>query len=136
IENEVFATICPPEDTAGLIVEAIQSDGGIVVPPEDFLPELRKLCDRYGIYLIIDDVKIGLGRTGNMFSFEDSGIEVDAVSLGKPLGGGVPMSAVIAREEILDVSHATHLFTFSGNSMSSRAALTNLQIIEEDNIIE
>lgn len=136
IENEVFTTICPPEDTAGLIVEAIQSDGGVVVPPDNFLPELRKLCNRHGIYLIVDDVKVGLGRTGMMFSFEHSGIEVDALSLGKPLGGGVPVSAVIARKEILDVDFAVNLFTFSGNPMSSRAALCNLEILEEGNIIE
>src|SRR5699024_9441256 len=104
-------------------VEAIQSDGGLVVPPDDFLPKLRDMCDKYGIYLIVDDVKVGLGRTGKMFSFEHSNIEVDAVSLGKPLGGGVPMSAVIARKEILDIEGAINLFTFSGNPISSRASL-------------
>ena len=136
IEHEVFPTISPAEDTAGLIVESIQSDGGVIVPPEDFLPELRQLCDCYGIYLIVDDVKVGLGRTGKMFSFEHSGIEVDAVSLGKPLGAGVPISAVVARKEILDVDDAFHLFTSSGNPISTRAALTNLEILEEERIIE
>lgn len=136
MENEVFTTVSPADDTAGIIVESIQSDGGVIVPPDDFLPELRKLCDRYGMYLIVDDVKVGLGRTGKMFSFEHSGIEVDAVSLGKPLGGGVPMSAVVARKEILDVDYAIHLLTASGNPISSRAALTNLNILEEENIVD
>lgn len=131
MEQEVFATICPPEDTAGLIVESIQCDGGVIVPPKDFLPKLRELCDKYGIYLIIDDVKVGLGRTGQMFSYEDANIEADAVSLGKPLGGGVPVSAVVARKEILDVD-AIHVLTASGNPISSKAALTNLDIIEQD----
>jgi len=135
IEHEMFTTICPPESTAGIIIEAIQSDGGVIVPPEDFLPELRKLCDRHGIYLIVDEVKVGMGRTGKWFAFEHSGIEVDAVSLGKPLGGGVPISAVIARKEILDCGYALHLFTSSGNPISSKAALTNLSIIEEENLI-
>jgi 4-aminobutyrate aminotransferase len=136
IENEVFATICPPDSTAGMIVEAIQSDGGVIVPPDDFLPELRKLCDRHGIYLIVDEVKVGLGRTGKWFAFEHSGIEADAVSLGKPLGGGIPISAVIARKEILDCGHALHLFTASGNPISTKAALTNLSIIEEEKLME
>lgn len=135
IENEMFTTICPPESTAGIIIEAIQSDGGVIVPPDDFLPELRKLCDRHGIYLIVDEVKVGMGRTGKWFAFEHSGIEVDAVSLGKPLGGGVPISAVIARKEILDCGNALHLFTSSGNPISTKAALTNLSIIEEERLI-
>lgn len=136
IEQEVFTTICPPDSTAGLIVEAIQSDGGVVVPPDDFLPELRALCDRYGIYLIVDEVKVGMGRTGKWFAFEHSGIEVDAVTIGKPLGGGVPISAVVARQEILDCGHALHLFTSSGNPISTRAALTNISIIKEEKLIE
>ena len=132
IEHEVFTTICPSDDTAGIIVEAIQSDGGVIIPPEDFLPELRKLCDRYGIYLILDEVKVGMGRTGKWFAYEHANIVADAVSIAKPLGGGVPISAVVARKEILDCGHALHLFTASGNPISSRAALTNIEIIEND----
>lgn len=132
IEHEVFTTISPAEDTAGIIVESIQSDGGVVVPPTDFLPALRDLCDRYGIYLIFDEVKVGMGRTGKWFGFEHANIEADAVSLAKPLGGGVPISAVVARKEILDSGHALHPFTASGNPISARAALTNLEIIEQD----
>ncbi|GAB3790751.1 aspartate aminotransferase family protein [Virgibacillus kimchii] len=136
MEEQLFSTICPPDDTAGIIIETIQSDGGVIVPPDDFLPELRKLCDRHGIYLIVDDVKIGLGRTGKMFSIQHSGVEADAITLGKPLGGGVPISAVIARKEILDCDRAIHLFTSSGNTISSRSALTNLDILLEENIID
>src|SRR5699024_5238206 len=79
-----------------------------------------------------DEVKVGLGRTGKWFAFEHGDIVPDAVSLAKPLGGGVPISAVVARKEILDCGHALHLFTASGNPISSRAALTNLKIIEQD----
>lgn len=135
IKNEIFTTISPPESTAGIIVEGIQSDGGMIVPPDDFLPELKKLCDENNIYLILDEVKMGLGRTGEWFSFDHSKIEPDAVVLGKPLGGGVSMSAVVARQEILDAGTAVHMFTGSGNPLSSAAALETLSIIEEDNLI-
>lgn len=132
IENEVFTTISPADDTAGIIIEAIQNDGGVIIPPDDFLPKLRALCDRHGIYLIVDEVKVGLGRTGKWFAFEHSGIVADAVSIAKPLGGGLPISAVVARKEILDGEYALNLFTASGNSVSAKAALTNLTIIEQE----
>lgn len=132
IENEVFTTISPADDTAGIIIEAIQSDGGVIIPPDDFLPKLRALCDRHGIYLIVDEVKVGLGRTGKWFAFEHSNIVADAVSIAKPLGGGLPISAVVARKEILDCEYALNLFTASGNSVSAKAALTNLAIIEQE----
>lgn len=136
IESEIFTTVSPPEDTAGIIVEGIQSDGGVVVPPDDFLSKLKKLCDSYNICLIMDEVKIGLGRTGEWFSFHHYDVEPDAVVLGKPLGGGMPISAVVARSEILDAGTATHLFTASGNPLSSAAALETISIIEDENLID
>ncbi len=136
LEQEVFKTICPPEDTAGIIIEGIQSDGGLIVPPADFLPRLQEVCTRYGINLIFDEVKVGLGRTGRWFSFEHSGIVPDAVVLGKSLGGGLPISAVVARKEILDVGTGIHMFTTSGNPVSCTASLETLTIIEDENLIE
>jgi 4-aminobutyrate aminotransferase len=136
LEQEVFKTICPPEDTAGIIIEGIQSDGGLIVPPADFLPRLQEVCKRYGINLIFDEVKVGLGRTGRWFSFEHSGIVPDAVVLGKSLGGGLPISAVVARKEILDVGTGIHMFTTSGNPVSCTASLETLTIIEDENLIE
>ena len=91
----------------------MQSDGGEVVPPANFLPALRELCDRHGIWLVFDEVKVGLGRTGRMFAFEASGVVADAVTLGKPLGGGLPLSAVVGRSELLDVETFS-LFTLGG----------------------
>ncbi|MBU8917463.1 aspartate aminotransferase family protein [Bacillus sp. FJAT-29953] len=136
LEQEVFKTICPPEHTAGIIIEAIQSDGGLIVPPEDFLPRLEMLCRRYEISLIFDEVKVGLGRTGKWFSFDHCDVVPDAVVLGKSLGGGLPISAVVARKEILDVGTGIHMFTTSGNPVCSAASLETLQIIEDERLIE
>lgn len=133
--NEVFQTICPPEDTAGIILEAVQSDGGMIFPPVEFLKALREICDTHGIYLIFDEVKVGMGRTGKWFSFEHAGIVPDAVVLGKALGAGLPISAVVGRKELLDCVSAGHLFTASGNPISTAAALEGIRIIEEEQLI-
>ncbi|MGQ9600406.1 MAG: aspartate aminotransferase family protein [Anaerolineae bacterium] len=136
LEDYVFQTICPPQDVAGIVVEVVQSDGGDIVPPPHFLPMLEELCRRYDIYLIVDDVKIGLGRTGQMFSFQHYGVVPDAVLLGKSLGGGLPLSAIVARQEILDVGSALALFTTSGNVLSCTAGLATIEAIEQDGLIE
>jgi 4-aminobutyrate aminotransferase len=87
LEGYLFKTVCPSDDVAAVFVESVQSDGGDIVPPPDFLPKLRNLCDRHGILLVVDDVKVGLGRTGRLFSYEHAGIVADLVILGKSLGG-------------------------------------------------
>lgn len=133
LEDYIFKTICPPEDVAGLIVEAVQSDGGDIVPPPNFLPMLADLCRRHNIYLVLDEVKVGMGRTGQMFAFQHAGITPDAVIMGKSLGGGLPLSAVIARREILDVGFA--LFTAAGNALSCTAGLATLEAIEQENLV-
>lgn len=135
LEEEVFRTIYPPEQTAGIIVEGIQSDGGLILPPDDFLPGLQELCKRHDISLIFDEVKVGLGRTGKWFSFDHYQLTPDAVVLGKSLGAGLPISAVVARAELLDVGSGIHMFTTNGNPVSSCAALENLHIIEEESLI-
>jgi len=136
LEDYIFKTICPPDDVAAVIVEAVQSDGGDVVPPRNFLPMLEDVCRRHDIYLVVDDVKIGMGRTGEMFSFQHGNVTPDAVILGKSLGGGLPLSAVVARQEILDVGPALALFTASGNALSCTAALATIEAIEQDGLVE
>jgi len=136
LEDYIFRTICPPEDVAGIIVEAVQSDGGDIVPPPSFLPMLEDICRRYDIYLVVDEVKVGMGRTGKMFAFEHSGVTPDVVILGKSLGGGLPLSAVVARQEILDVAPAVALFTTAGNALSCAAGLASLEAIEQDGLVE
>lgn len=134
LEEYIFKTICPPDDVGGIIVEAVQSDGGDIVPPPDFLPKLEALCRRHGIYLILDEVKVGMGRTGRMFAFEHAGVTPDAVIMGKSLGGGLPLSAVVARRELLDTGFA--LFTATGNAVCCAAGLANITAIQEDGLVD
>ncbi|MEW6400103.1 MAG: aspartate aminotransferase family protein [Bacillota bacterium] len=136
IEDYVFKTICPPGDTAAVVVEAIQSDGGDVVPPDDFLPALAELCQRCDIRLVTDEVKVGFGRTGRMFAFEHSGVVPDAVTMAKPIASGFPLSAVVARKEILDAGVATHLFTTGGHPVGCATALATIDIIEQERLAE
>jgi 4-aminobutyrate aminotransferase len=136
IENYLFKTICPPADTGAVILEAIQSDGGDIVPPPGFLKGLAELCQRHGILLIVDEVKVGMGRSGLMFAFEHEGVVPDAVSLGKSLGGGLPISAVVGRQELLDAATANSMFTTAGNPACCAAALATLDVIESDRLVE
>jgi 4-aminobutyrate aminotransferase len=130
LENYILRTICPPEDTAGIIVEPVQSDGGDIVPPPHFLKGLETICRRHGIMLLIDEVKIGFGRSGHMFAFEHFGVEPDAVSLGKSMGAGMPISAVVGRRELLDVAPAINMYTMAGSPVACAAALAGLDEIE------
>jgi 4-aminobutyrate aminotransferase len=135
LEHYLFRTICEPRDVAAIFVEAVQSDGGDVVPPPDFMPKLRALCDRHGILLVVDEIKVGLARTGKMFAYEHGGVEADIVLLGKSLGGGMPLSAVVARREVLDAATGAALFTASGNAAGCAAGLAVLDEIERLDLV-
>lgn len=118
IEDYTFNTICPPEETSCMIVEPVQSDAGNIVPPDDYLPKLSKLCKEHGLYMAVDEVKVCLGRTGKMFAVEHSGVEPDIITMGKPLGSGLPISACVALDTILDSTYASHLYTLAANPLS------------------
>jgi 4-aminobutyrate aminotransferase len=135
LEDYLFSTICPPEQVAAVFVEAVQSDGGDIVPPPDFMPKLRALCDRHDILLVVDEVKVGLGRTGRMFAFEHGGVAPDLVLLGKSLGGGMPISAIVGRADVLDAGTGVSLFTMVGNATGCAAALAVIDAIEEDGLV-
>lgn len=136
LEDYLFKTICPPDDVAGIIVETVQSDGGDVVPPPTFLPLLADLCRRHGIYLVVDDVKAGMGRTGRLFSPQHYAVAPDAIVLGKSLGSGVPLSAVVGRREILDAGVGLAIFTTAGNPLGCAAGLATIEAIERDGLVE
>lgn len=135
LENEVFTYLSPPEDTGAIIIEAIQCDGGVIPAPINYLQRLREICDKHNIYLIFDEVKIGIGRTGKFFGFEYAEIEPDAVIFGKPIASGMPLSGVVGRSNILDAGVATHLLTTAGNPVSATAGIATLEVIEKGNLM-
>lgn len=132
IEKTLFATTCPPEEVAAIIVEPIQGEGGYVVPAPGFLKGLRDICDRYGILLICDEVQSGIGRTGKMWAFEHEGIIPDIVSTAKGLGGGMPIGGIVARKEWASRwKPGAHGNTYGGNAVSCASAYETLCLVEE-----
>ncbi|TCL39921.1 putrescine aminotransferase [Anaerospora hongkongensis] len=127
-------------DTAAVIVEPIQGEGGIIVPPDEYLPYLRQLCDRHGALLICDEVQTGLGRTGKMFACDHYGITPDIITTAKALGGGVmPIGAFTARPQIFAeyiTSPFLHTSTFGGNPLACAAAVETITVIHEENLVE
>jgi 4-aminobutyrate aminotransferase len=135
--EEALRTVLPPEDVAGILVEPILGEGGYFVPPPGFLEGLRALCDRYGFLFIADEVQTGLGRTGRWFAVEHWGVEPDILILGKALGGGLPLGAVLARRELADAwDPGAHGSTFGGNPLACQAGLATITIIEEEGLLE
>ena len=126
-----------PDDLAAIIVEPIIGEGGYIVPPDNFLPELRAFCDRTGALLICDEVQTGLGRTGKWYASEYWNVVPDIMVLGKAIGGGLPLGAVLARAELMDKWWpAAHGTTFGGNPVACRAGLESLKIMEDEHLLE
>jgi ornithine--oxo-acid transaminase len=126
------------ENTVGILVEPIQGEAGVVVPPAGFLKGLRELCDQHGAALMADEIQTGLGRTGRMFAYEWEGVRPDVLIVGKALGGGVyPVSAVLADREIMGVfTPGTHGSTFGGNPTGAAVGLAALDVIVEEKLPE
>ncbi|MDI3475645.1 MAG: 4-aminobutyrate aminotransferase [Thermococcaceae archaeon] len=124
LEDYLFAHYVPPEETAAIVFEPIQGEGGYVVPPKNFFKELKKVADKYGILLIDDEVQMGMGRTGKMWAIEHFGIVPDIVSVAKALGGGVPIGATIFRKDLDFGISGVHSNTYGGNALACAAALT------------
>jgi len=131
IEEELFQRIMPAEDVAGILIEPIQGEGGYIVPPDDFFPALRKLCDKHGILLIADEVQCGMGRTGKWWAIEHFGVEPDIVLSAKGIASGMPLGAMITRKSVMDWPKGSHGNTFGGNPISCVAALATIKLIEE-----
>ncbi|HSB03116.1 MAG TPA: aminotransferase class III-fold pyridoxal phosphate-dependent enzyme, partial [Anaerolineales bacterium] len=132
IEEEIFDHNVPGDEIAGVLVEPIQGEGGYLVPPDGFFPALRKLCDKYGIMLIADEVQSGMGRTGKWWAIEHFGVEPDIVTSAKGIASGMPLGACIARESVMDWPKGTHGNTFGGNPVSCAAALATIDLLEEE----
>jgi ornithine--oxo-acid transaminase len=125
-------------NTCAVLIEPIQGEAGIVVPPEGYLRDLRAICDRHNVLLMLDEVQSGLGRTGRWFAYQHEGIKPDGLILGKALGGGVyPVSAFVGTHEVMSVFNpGSHGSTFGGNALAARIGLEALAVIEEEHLVE
>jgi 4-aminobutyrate aminotransferase len=136
IEEELFARSIAPEEVAAIFVEPVQGEGGYIVPPPSWLSRLRALCDKYDILLVADEVQSGMGRTGKLWAVEHWGVEPDILCSAKALASGMPVSAMIARDEVMDWPSGTHGSTFGGNPVCCAAALATLNVLEEEKLLE
>lgn len=137
IERFFFHTRVPARKIAAILVEPIQGEGGFVVPPDSFFPELKRIANEHDIKLIIDEVQTGFGRTGRMFAIEHWGIEPDLMTVGKALANGLPLSGLVARREILDLLYPGSVGgTYVGNPVACAAAAKVIEIFERDRIPE
>jgi 4-aminobutyrate aminotransferase len=134
IEDRLFRTLLPPEEVAAIIVEPIQGEGGYVVAPDNFMRELRDICDRHGILLIADEVQSGAGRTGKWWAIEHTGVEPDIVCIAKGIASGMPLGICMARAEIMDWVPGSHASTFGGNPIAIAAALATMDVLEREAI--
>jgi 4-aminobutyrate aminotransferase len=131
IEEQILEHILPPEEVAGILVESIQGEGGYIIPPAGFFPALRKLCDKYGILLICDEVQSGMGRTGKWWAIEHFDTEPDIITIAKGIASGMPLGATVARRDVMDWSKGSHGNTYGGNPVACAAALATIDLIEK-----
>jgi len=135
--ERLFLTDVAAEDVAAIVVEPVQGEGGFIVPTPGFLPGLRRVCDRHGIVLIVDEVQSGFGRTGKMWAMEHEGVDADLVTVGKSLGAGLPISGVVGRASILDSAAPGSIGgTYGGNPLACAAALAVFEVFDQENLVQ
>jgi len=132
IEDQLVKTILPAEETAGIFVEPVQGEGGYVVPPRKFHDELQSIAGKYGMLLICDEVQSGMGRTGKMWASEHFGIVPDILTTAKGIASGMPLSAAIARAELMQWTPGAHASTFGGNPVSIAASIATVELLERE----
>ena len=132
IEEEILYKIVPADEVAAILVEPIQGEGGYIIPASGFFPALRKLCDKYGILLIADEVQAGVGRTGKWWSIQNFGAEPDIICAAKGIASGMPLGAMIARKRIVTWPRGAHGNTYGGNPIACAASLATLELIEKE----
>jgi 4-aminobutyrate aminotransferase len=132
IENLLFKTTTPPEEVAGIVVEAVQGEGGYIPAPADFLHGLRRICDEHGILLIVDEVQSGMGRTGKMFACDHYDLKPDIITLAKGIGSGLPIGVTVARAELMNWGKGAHASTFGGNPVCIASALKTIELLQRE----
>src|SRR3954451_12967058 len=128
--HALLRTVCPADELAAIFVEPIQGEGGYIVPPPEFLPGLRQICDEHKILLVLDEVQSGFGRTGKLFASEHWNIEGDIVCLAKGIANGLPLGAIVPRAKLMDWPSGSHASPFGGNPVAFAAALASLRLIQ------
>ncbi len=135
--DRLFRHVVSPDEVACVIVEPVLGEGGYVIPPPDFLPRLRELCDRQGILLIFDEIQTGFGRTGEMFAAQTFGVTPDVLVLSKSIASGFPLSVVAASPGLMKQwSAGSHGTTFGGNPVACAAAVATLEVFREEGVLE
>ena len=130
IEEQLFKGLVPPEDVAAIFLEPVQGEGGYVIPPQLFFEELHRIAARYGILLVADEVQSGMGRTGKMWASNHFGFVPDILTSAKGIASGLPLSAMIARSELMNWRPGAHASTFGGNPVAVAAALATIDLLE------
>lgn len=130
IEQRLFKRLVSPHEVAAIVVEPILGEGGYVVPPDGWFAYLRELCTKHGILLVVDEVQSGMGRTGKMWATQHFGVEPDILLAGKGIASGLPLGAMIAREDLMVWELGAHGSTYGGNPVSCAAALETIDLIE------
>ncbi len=135
--ERALVTQVAAEQVAAIVIEPVQGEGGFVVAPRDFMAGIRRVCDEHGIVLVVDEVQTGFGRTGKMFAIEHYGIEPDLMTVAKSIAGGLPLSGVIGKAEIMDAPPDSAIGgTYVGNPVAQAAAIAVLDVFEEENLVE
>lgn len=125
------------EQTAAIIIEPIQGEGGFITPPKEYFKKLKQICEKYEVLMIADEIQTGIGRTGHMFAMEYYGVEADITTTAKSLAAGMPLSAVVGKKEIMDAVHPSGIGgTYGGNPLACEAALAVFDIFESENLLE
>ncbi len=131
IEDTLFKKTVPAEEVAAIVVEPIQGEGGLVMPPPGYHQMLRDLTRRHKILLVVDEIQAGMGRTGKMFAIEHWGVEPDIIAVAKGIASGMPLGAIIAKSELVDWEPGSHATTFGGNPVACAAALETIDLLEK-----
>jgi len=133
--ERAFLTMVDPDNVACVVIEPVQGEGGFVVPPKEYLPMIQEICNKYGIYLVVDEVQTGFARTGAMFACQRFGVEPDMITVAKSIGAGVPISGVVGRKEIMNVPEDSTIGgTYVGSPLGCVAGLKVLDIIEKQDL--
>ncbi|WP_419176234.1 4-aminobutyrate--2-oxoglutarate transaminase [Desulfosediminicola sp.] len=135
--EQIFINTVAPEQTAAIIVEPVQGEGGFIAPPKEYFVKLKEICEKNNVLLIADEIQTGIGRTGYMFAMEHYGVEADITTTAKSLAAGMPLSAVVGKKEIMDAVHPSGIGgTYGGNPLCCEAALAVFDIVESENLLE